>query len=68
MDSLLDFDINDKAKESIAWGKGTAVMTFPYELGSVEFKPAIDWSKYATGERTGTKIWVDEFEVHLKNF
>lgn len=60
--------INDNAKEGFAWGKGTAVLTFPYELGTGEFKPGLDWSKYATGERTGTKIWVEEFDVYFKNY
>lgn len=60
--------INDKAKECFAWGKGTAILTFPYELGTGEFMPGLDWDKYATGPRTGTKIWVDEFDVYLKNY
>lgn len=60
--------INDKAKESFAWGKGSVVLEFPYVLGTGQFKEGLDWNKYATGERTGTKIWVEEFEVYRKNY
>ena len=69
--------ITDRAKESFGWGKGTVVLEFPYVLGTAEFKPAVDWTKYTSeprkgenGEHTGIWYWVDDedFDYYIKNY
>lgn len=35
--------MQELAKESISHGEGTAVLTFPYTVGSYEIMPSFDW-------------------------
>lgn len=35
--------IQDKALESMSWGDGTKVLTFPYQIGTVKSLPMRDW-------------------------
>ena len=68
--------INERAKESFGWGNGTVVWEFPYEVGTAEFKPLVDWTKYTAESRrnedgqmhSGIWVWVDDFEAYIKNY
>ncbi len=40
-----------KVKESLAWGDGTKIFTFPYEVGSYECLPCRDWIYHKDIER-----------------
>lgn len=42
-------DMIRKSKESVKWGDGTAIFTFPYTVGEYELLPKNDW-KYNVGE------------------
>ena len=57
------------AKEIIAWGDGTKVLTFPYTIGSVETMPQIDW-KYHNGKHDIEGAWgprLEEYDTHIIN-
>lgn len=38
-----------RAKESLAWGDGGVVLTFPYEVGTYKKLPLTDWIYHETG-------------------
>jgi beta-lactamase superfamily II metal-dependent hydrolase len=40
-----------KMEETMMWGEGTKVLTFPYELGTVETMPKTEWKYDRTVER-----------------
>ena len=50
--------MQELAKESISHGEGTAVLTFPYAVGSCEIMPSFDW-KYNSKEPgiPDRKVW-----------
>jgi hypothetical protein len=57
------------AKEVIAWGDGTKVLTFPYEIGTVETKPQIQW-EYHKGKHDIQGAWgprLEEYDTYIRN-
>lgn len=56
----------ESAQEAIAYGKGTVVLTFPYEVGTAEIMPAQEWI-YHPGERVYEEERLEEFEAYIIN-
>lgn len=54
------------AEEAIAWGKGTVVLSFPYEVGSAKIMSAINWI-YHPEEHTYVRPRVEDYETHIIN-
>lgn len=57
------------AKEVLAWGDGTKVMTFPYEIGTAKTMPRIDW-KYHNGQHDISSVWgprLEQYDTHIIN-
>lgn len=54
------------AEEAIAWGKGTVVFSFPYEVGTARIMPATEWV-YNPESHTYTGTRVDEYETYIIN-
>ena len=57
------------AKEVLAFGDGTKVLTFPYEIGTAKTMPKIEW-KYHNNKHDISSVWgprLEEYETHIIN-
>lgn len=56
--------LQSTVKESVAWGDGTKVFTFPYEVGTVKTMPLFEW----TGRLSEREhVRVEEYETYMLN-
>lgn len=54
------------AKEAIAWGNGTVVLSFPYKVGTAVKLPATTWTyNPETPDYTGTRV--EDYQTYIKN-